>query len=50
MITLWEMVVHLAVASDVLVVSFCAALIQQDVLDEIWDWIEPVAEEFPTYF
>ena len=32
-----------------LTASFCAALFQRDVLDEIWDLIESVSEGFPTY-
>ena len=30
-------------------VSFCAVLFPTDVLDEIWDLIDSVSEEFPTY-
>ena len=33
----WEIAVHLAVAGDVLVVSFCVVLFPINVLDEIWD-------------
>ena len=44
------MAVHLAVAGDALMVSFCAVLFfPLDVLDEIWDLIESVSERFPTY-
>ena len=32
-----------------LLVSFCAVFFLRDVLDEIWDLIESVAEGFPTY-
>ena len=32
-----------------LMVSFCAVLFPTDVLDEIWDLIDSVSEEFPTY-
>ena len=32
-----------------LMASFCAVLFPLDVLDEIWDLIEPVSEGFPTY-
>ena len=32
-----------------LVVSFYAVFFPRDVLDEIWDLIEPVSEGFPTY-
>ena len=46
------MAVHLAVAGDVFDdVLFCAlSFLPQHVLDEIWDWIESVPENFPTYF
>ena len=33
-----------------LMASFCAVLFPLDVLDEIWDVIEPVSERFLTYF
>ena len=32
-----------------LMASFCAVLFSLDVLDEIWDLIESVSEEFLTY-
>ena len=32
-----------------LMASFCAAFFPLDVLDEIWDVIEAVSEEFLTY-
>ena len=32
-----------------LMASFCAVLYPRDVLDKIWDLIEPVPEGFPTY-
>ena len=45
------MAVHLAVAGDVFdVVLFCAVLFPRDVLDEIWDRIELIPDNFPTYF
>ena len=41
------MAVHLAVAGDVFDgVLFCAVLFPRDVLDEIWDLIESVPEDF----
>ena len=33
-----------------LTVSFYAVFFALDVLNELWDWNEPVAEGFPTYF
>ena len=43
-------VVHLAVAGDVFdVVFLCCPFSPRDVLDEIWDLIESVSEDFPTY-
>ena len=46
------MAVHLVVAGDVVDgVLFCAVLFcPRDVLDEIWDLIESVPENFLTYF
>ena len=42
----WEMIVHLAVAGDV----FDGVLFfPRDVLDKIWDWMETVPENFPSY-
>ena len=32
-----------------LMASFCAVFIPRDVLDEIWDLIESVNEDFSTY-
>ena len=44
------MAVHPAVAEDVFDgVLFCVVFSPQDVLDEIWDWIESVPENFPTF-
>ena len=31
-----------------MMVSFCAVLFPRDILDEIWDLIEPVSEGFPA--
>ena len=45
------MAVDLAVASDVFDgVLFCADFFPRDVLDQIWDLIEEVPENFPTNF
>ena len=32
-----------------LMASFCAILFPRDVMDEIWDLIVSVSEDFPTY-
>ena len=40
---------HLAAAAMSLIVSLCVFLFPRDVLDEIWDLIETVSENFPTY-
>ena len=46
----WETAVHLAVAGGVFDgVFLCCPFFPLDVLDEIWDLIEPVSEGFPTY-
>ena len=46
----WEIAVHLAVACDVFdCVFLCCPFSQRDVLDEIWDLIEPISEGFPFY-
>ena len=43
--------VHLAVAGDVLILSyFELSFFPRDVLDDIWNCIESVIESFPTYF
>ena len=43
----WEMAVHLLLLVMYLVVScFVMSFSPWDVLDEIWDWIESVPEEF----
>ena len=33
-----------------LMVSFCAILFPTDVLNEIWDLIDSVSEDFPTLY
>ena len=44
------MAVHLTVAGDIFDgVLVCAAFFPRDVLDEIWDRIESVPENLPTY-
>ena len=44
-----EMAVHLAVAGDVFGgVYLCCPFSPRDVLDEIWDRIESVSENFPN--
>ena len=44
------MAVHLAVGSDVFGdVFFVLSFFPRDVLDEIWDWIESVPENFSAY-
>ena len=46
----WETTVHLAVAGGVFDgVFLCCTFFPLDVLDEIWDVIESVSEEFLTY-
>ena len=43
------MAVHLAVAGDVFDrVFLCCPFFPRDVLDEIWDLIESVSEDFST--
>ena len=43
--------VHPAVAGDVFNgVFFVLSLFPRDVLNEIWDLIESVSSDFPTYF
>ena len=46
----WEIAVHLAIASDVFDGVFLLSLFPQDVLDEILGLIESVSDDFPTYF
>ena len=43
------MAVHLAVAGVSLMASFCASFFPRDVLDDIWNLIESVSEDFTTY-
>ena len=44
------MAVHLGKAGDVFDgVFLCCPFPPRDVLDEIWDLIESVSEDFPTY-
>ena len=44
------MVVHLAVAGDVFDgVFLCCPFSPRNILDEFWDCIGPVSENFPTY-
>ena len=46
-----KIAIHLAVACDVFLnVSLCCPFSPRDVLDEIWDLIRSVSEDFPTYF
>ena len=42
--------VYLAVACYVFDGSFVLSLFPRDVLDEIWDLIKSVSDDFPTYF
>ena len=42
--------VYLAVACYVFDGSFVLSLLPRDVLDEIWDLIKSVSDDFPTYF
>ena len=46
-----EVAVHLAVVGDVFDGAFlCCLFYPRDILDEIWDLIGSVSENFPTYF
>ena len=48
-LSVWEIAVHLAVASDIFDgVFLCCPFFPRDVLDEIWDLIELVSAGFPT--
>ena len=48
-VRLWKIAVRLAVAGDVLMVSFVLTYFLRDVLDNIFDLIESVSKDFPIY-
>ena len=41
---------YMSLVMSLMVSYFVLSFFPRDVLDEIWEWIESVPENFPTYF